>query len=317
MLASQRPPRQPGDHLWATDYHPCARNLTLKLTQPEAMAPMPVEVQYRLERGRQREADIIANLIQIGKRASSPWEVVRVAERVSVHGRNSIAPAVTGIVDVMLRFKGEYAGTPDVPIEIKSWPMMGQRITCVEDLNQSRFTRGAEMQILTYLYGKDLPRGLLLLDLPGELRAIDIVLEERYDSMEKYLSLAEQALGARKTGEMPPFFGDPDECRDCPFFARGCFPMGLFEQGADVSLDPAVIADVARDIELHGAHLEYERVHDRNKERFRDIERAVVGDYIITGKEVVRKLGAAEARVLKGWKIDIKPLARRKEEVVA
>jgi hypothetical protein len=93
--------------------------------------------------------------------------------------------------------------------------------------------------------------------------------------------------------------------------------MGLFEQGADVSLDPAVIADVARDIELQSAHREYERVHDRNKERFKDIQKAVVGDYIITGKEIVRKLGASEARVLKGWKIDIKPLAQRKDEVLA
>ena len=301
-IERMKPPsvRQKRTHVWASEWHPCVRNLYHKMATPDALPEHAVETRARFLRGEQREADVRHLIEMAGRYSDPPFTVEGTQERIEVMGRSG-EPVITGRKDFDLVVGGQH-----IPSEVKSWPEMHKRIFTVDDLALSPWTRGAEMQILAYMYARNLPLGLLILDTQTLPRLIEVRLEERLATMERFLYDAETAVAAVKSGEPPPFINDPAECRRCPFFGRACSPPMDFGPGAAILTDEVLLQDLARRQELSAAATEYYRIDRTIKERLKGIPLGVAGDFLVQGKAVTRK----EYTVAAGeyWRTEIKPL---------
>ena len=294
-------PRQRREHVWASEWHPCVRNLFYKMTATDVIPEHSTETKARFLRGEQREADV-RHLVEMAGRYSDPtFSVEGTQERIEIVGRSG-RPVITGKKDFDIVLDGQR-----IPSEIKSWPEMHKRIFTVDDLALSPWTRGAEMQILSYMYARNLPLGFLILDTHTLPRFIEVRLEDRLEKMERFLADAETATDAVRFGIAPEFINDPAECRRCPFFGRACSPPLDFGPGAAILTDDILLQHLQRRQELSEPAKEFERLDRSVKDRLQNIPLGVAGDFLVEGKAVQRKEYTVKASEF--WTVKIKPLS--------
>ncbi|HEY3175654.1 MAG TPA: PD-(D/E)XK nuclease family protein [Candidatus Polarisedimenticolia bacterium] len=297
--------------LYASEWHPCRRKLYLDMKDPASGRPYEVEALRAFHRGDQREADIKADLEQAGKRSRPPFEMVGAGEAVELTDRQGRI-VITGRIDFSIRFERRL-----YPFDYKSWPSVGQRVFTADDLEHSPFTRGAEMQLLIYMYAQALEdgdmekSGYLLIDLPSEPRPIRIDLADRLEKVERFLTDAELSLDAIDNDDPPAMIQDVQECRRCRYFRRSCPGFDVAGAGAVVFTDEQIISDVAREAQLKAFNAEYEGLHKKNVERFRGVTHAIVGNHLVVGEEGSRhykEKPATPAKDVKTWSMRIVPL---------
>lgn len=105
--------------------------------------------------------------------------------------------------------------------------------------------------------------------------------------------------------------GDPEICPKCPFRMQ-CLP-DIAAGGEGVSfIDPAEAEEAAARLQaiedLKPAADEYERLNRWKRDRFRGVEAMVVGDFLVTGKEIHRKESVVKASDY--WKVEILKLGK-------
>jgi len=170
---------------------------------------------------------------------------------------------LTGIVDFVVRLDGKrYA------VEVKSpHPLVFERVETLEDLDRWWWTRKWVDQIIAYLYANNLEEGFLLIVALGAKKWIHVDLNDAalLERAESALQLVEKAADAHRSGYLPGFAKDPDDCRSCWAFGTVCQPP-IEEQAAGVLDDEEFYAIALRAEEIKPYHSEYEALWKRIRE---------------------------------------------------
>src|SRR5262245_50260955 len=277
LTAGQSAPT-PHDAVYASAYRRCDRRMVYELTQPQTLPPWPPETLARFRRGEDRERDLLADLMRMGRDASPRFSVIGQQQRFQLRDHKGRL-AISGRVDARIEIDRVSA-----PIEIKAWsPFIVDRIETFADLFDVPWTTAGAYQLLAYLFGAGEPFGFLLLDRSGIPKLLPVELEPNLDRMEEFLQKAERALDAVAAGELPPFLDDdPSECQRCPWYGHTCNPP-LSSPGTRILSDPELEAAINRRQELKAAADEYRDLDDDIKARLRGIESAVIGPFTIAG----------------------------------
>lgn len=269
----------PRRYVFASAYRVCDRRMVLEATHPEAMPAWSPDTLAKFRRGEDRERDLLADLMRIGRDADPPFRVVGQQERYELRDHKSRV-AIVGKVDAQL----ELDATTSAPIEVKAWSSyLVDRITTFSDLFDNVWTRAGAYQSLAYLYGTGRPYGFLLLDRSGLPLLVPVVLDDHLDDLERFLARAETVVDHIEAGTLPDYLeNDAAECQRCPFYGGTCNPP-IVGVGASVITDPDLEALLARRELLDQAASEYDRLDRDLKAKLRGTEQAVCGPYLITG----------------------------------
>lgn len=278
-LERQRRTPAPHPYVYASSWRPCVRRMTYEMVAPDQAVPFPTDVLAKFRRGDDRERDLIADLIRVGRDADPPFNVVNQQERFTLNDRKGRA-AIVGKVDARIQ-----VGTVRAPIEVKSWsPFLVDRIDRFDDVFANPWTRSGGYQLLSYLYGANEPYGFLLLDRSGIPALIPVELDQHLDRMEDFLTRAEAALNHMHAGTLPDFLqGDAAECQRCPFYGGICNPP-LSHPGTRVIADPELEMMLERRDSLKASARDFDALDKQIKQRLRGVESAIVGPFLITGE---------------------------------
>jgi hypothetical protein len=266
------------DRVWASGFRSCTRAMALDLLHPEDRGKIEADALERMRRGNEREASIVARLMQIGPRCTPPFEVIEQQTRFEISDRD-------GTVLISGKFDGRLKFGPKMkpPFEVKSGETF-KRATCLEDLDHSPWTRHALDQLLAYLLSQGEPWGFFIIDRPGVPLFLRVNLEDHLARAEHALQKARTAVDARfGRVAMPPFTQDRAECRRCDHFKKSCAPPSDYGAGVQVITDPHLITLAEIREANRAAGKEYERADKEIKAALRGVESALLGDFIARG----------------------------------
>ncbi len=279
-----RQSRTPTAHasIYASAFRVCDRRMAYDLTTPETLPPLPPEVLAKFRRGDDRERDLLADLMKIGRDADPPFQVIGQQERFTLRDRKG-RTAIVGKVDARL----DVGDGMRPPVEVKAWsPFLVDRIERFSDLFENPWTQSGAYQLLSYLFGAAEPFGFLLLDRSGipKLVPVELADPENLDRMEAFLAKAERVLDAVDAATLPDYLqDDPAECRRCPWYGAVCNPPLAAPGVMTILQDPALEAALARREEIKKIGKEYADLDDEIKGHLRGVEDAVVGSFAIKG----------------------------------
>lgn len=278
-LTSGRSPYPPSKrpYVYASAFRECTRRMVLEMVEGDKQPTFDAEAKARMDRGEDRERDILLQAARVGQICDPPFQVIGQQQRFELKDRKGRV-VIVGKTDARLQF----AKGLNAPAEVKCW-QLADRIERFEDLLNSPWTKSGAYQLLSYLYGSGEPVGFLLLDRPGLPNPIEVHLEKHLDLMEAFLQKAEIAMDCKELGTLPDFCGDAEECGRCWCYGGVCNPP-IAHAGAAVFTDPQVEADLVRAIELKPLAGEYEKLWDRVKKVFRGVPQAICGSVVIEGK---------------------------------
>jgi len=269
----------PRDRVYASGRRTCLRAMALDLLHPEDRGEIQADALERMRRGTEREASIVARLMQIGPRCTPPFEFIEGQKRFEIADRDGTV-IISGKIDGRIKF----ANLKDrPPVEVKSGETF-KRATCLEDLDYSPWTRHALDQLLAYLLAQSEPWGFFIIDRPGVPLFLRVNLEDHLARVEGFLRDARTAVDARfgKVG-MPAFTQDRAECRRCDHFKKSCSPPSDYGAGVQVITDERLITLAGvRDTNRNAAK-EYERADKELKAALRGVESGLLGDYLVRG----------------------------------
>jgi hypothetical protein len=277
-LSRQARPQTPHPYVYASSWRPCERRMVLDCLQPEQLPAWPPEVLAKFRRGDDRERDLLADLVRIGRDADPPFTVTAQQERYTLKDHKSRI-AITGKVDARLEIAGVRA-----PLEVKAWsPFLVDRIETFADVFENPWTRSGGYQLLSYLYGAGEAFGFLLLDRSGIPRLLPVELDPHLDRMEEFLATAERVLDHLDAGTLPAYLDDAAECRRCPWYGHTCNPP-LRADAAVILADPELEAALERREALKAAASEYLDLDRQVKQQLRGVEQGVIGHFMVAGR---------------------------------
>jgi hypothetical protein len=282
-MENRRGPADPHPYVYASSRRKCLRRMVYECTEPAAFPDFDTEAKARLARGNQRERDIVIDLMRVGRLCIPKFDFIGQQERVRIVDRKGRL-IISGKIDGYIQWESGAIW----PTELKSWsPFLTDKIFSFADLYTNVWTWSGAHQLLSYLYEKNAPYGLLVLDRPGLPRAIQVSLEDNLSQMEEFLRDATIVVDHIEAKTLPDFHDDPTECKRCPVFGSHCNPPFKFD-GADIITDEDTIQKAERYAELQTAVdaaglEEFEKLDKWAKERFRGIKQAIVGKCLVTG----------------------------------
>jgi len=257
--------------------HPCLRYLYYCRTAHDQRQIPPLRKRLIWREGERQELAVIMDLMEAGFK-------VKQAQRDFVNE----ALQLVGHPDGFLEVEGE-----EVLLEIKGVnPYSFSRISDWPDLLKSKFwwERGWYYQVQAYLLlaGKEKALMLLKNKVTGELKEVWVEADEQVKKeIESRCHLVNMHVSHQDPPERPE---DMDEmvCRDCEFYHL-CLPDTLREP-IEVRGDEDEIAELLDEREkLEEAHRRYQEINDLLKKKLEGVQRLIVGNWLIEGKEVVRK----------------------------
>lgn len=284
--------------VYASSWRACTRQMALELVAPGALPDFEASTLANFRRGKDRERNLRADLMNAGRDSTPSFEVVGMEERFTLRDHKGRI-VIAGKVDAQIQI-----GRKRFPLEIKSWhPNLVAKIRTFEDLFDNRWTRSGAHQLLAYLLAMAVPVGFMLLDRNGLPLLLEVELERHLDRIEDFLHRAEIAMDAaeafkriakdRETPEgasapsafeaLPAFHDDPSECRKCGFFGSVCNPP-ISHDGAKIVTDEETLIALETREALKDSHRAYEAADEQVKERFRGIPQAIAGPFLVTGK---------------------------------
>lgn len=269
----------PRSYVYASGIRSCTRAMALDILHPEDQGQPDEEALARMQKGKEREDDILAWLMKIGPRCSPAFKVIEGQRRFEIKDRDGTI-LVVGKVDCRLQF--ENGEKPFV--EVKSGEGV-RRIECLEDFDRSPWTRHMPDQLLSYLFAENQPWGVFVLDRPGFPKFIRVPLMDNLARVERTLGRVRRALDVRLLdAPLPEFTEDRAECKRCPHLKKSCDPPFDFGPGVPILTDPALIEAAVTREATREAHEQYEAADKHLKEALRGTENALFGDYQAIGK---------------------------------
>lgn len=291
----------------ASDLSLCAREQALAILHWQDRPGFPIETLARFEIGKDAEAPIERRLADYGFRVQ---EQQRAFE---LKGRNGLV-ILRGTIDGKIKWQGKL-----YPFDTKTVdPLIYPRLRTLEDLKAHPFFQKWPRQIMTYEYLDNDETGFLLLqNLRGPWRLIEVPMD--YEEMETILQRAEAAVDAvmaiRRDGEseadaLPDFTTDVQACNRCWARGRVCFPPGVGADGLRVLDDDELEAKLRRREELAASAAEYGALDAEIKAVVRGKDGLLVGDFLVTGKELIVNYKAKPATTGTQWRTTIERLTR-------
>src|SRR5215813_3699541 len=275
-----RRPQTAHPSVYASAWRLCDRRMALELTQPENLPPFEPDVLQRFRRGEDRERDMIADMIRIGRDSDPPFKLHAQQERFVLKDHQG-RPAIVGKVDARIEVNGARP-----PVEFKAWnPVLVERLRTFGDLFENPWTKSGGYQMLGYLLGAGEPYGLFIVDRSGLPLILPVVLEEHLDRIESFLARAEHVLDHVEAGTLPDYLeGEPDECLRCPWFGDVCDPPIDGPGDATILLDPALEAALERRESLRTPGKEFADLDREIKDRLRGVEHGIIGKFEVKGR---------------------------------
>lgn len=275
----QRDTSGPRDYVWASSRRSCVRQMALDLMYPEDREEFQEDTLERFRKGNEREDDIVARLMKLGKYSDPSFDVIEGQRRFEIHDRDGTR-LMSGKIDGRLKF--EDGATPI--FEVKSG-MSVQNIQALEDFERSPWTRHQPDQLLAYLLEQEEPFGFFVLDRPGVPNLVLVELEKHLQRAESFLQDSRTAIEARfGRAELPPMTEDASNCKRCPHFGRRCAPEIDHGEGLKIITDPGLIEDMHTRALNEAAAREFDSADKRLKAALRGTELALVGDFVAKGK---------------------------------
>lgn len=257
--------------------HPCERFLVYSITRWQDQTPHDAGLEFVFEGGRLVEELALKDFEDAGFRVYRPEPDRAIAES---------RPRITGHIDIRVDFgdgkvyTGEIKGLNKYDFD---------SLNSLKDFFNSKkvWIRKYPAQLMTYLYIKAEERGFFYLkSIPGfqpKLIWIDLDL----DYMDKILKKTERIEKHVAEGTVPECITDYDTCQYCSFL-HICTPE-LKAEAIEITDDPDFEDKLNRWEELKPDAKEYSQIDRYIKEKIKGKEKLIIGDFLITGKEIERK----------------------------
>jgi len=277
----------------------CTRKLVYQRTRWQEAALHDVDLQYIFDEGNHQEEIVIKDLAAAGIQVQQQQRPFEWKEY-----------QITGHVDGFVQTESGL-----VPIEIKSMsPNVFKCMNSVDDLKRYSWTRKYTGQIVLYMLMGNCDKAILLLKnkSTGQLKQFDLDLNDYLDVGEELLKKAEEINKHVAAGTIPGFCDDADECMKCAF-RHICMPDMKAAPGLKIIDKADLEQKLKRMEELRPAWEEYEEIKSVVDDEIKGVDNALIGDYLISGKEVVMNMKAQpakEAFVRKYWKSKITKIAK-------
>jgi hypothetical protein len=297
----------------ASDLGPCTRETALAILHWRQKPAFEVDLLARFGRGTDIENLILRELSDIGFQVRvdrAPFET---------RGRDGEL-LMRGKIDGFVHWQGR-----DYPMEVKTVsPNIYARLNSVDDFEGFGVMAKYPRQLHAYLYANGLTEGFFLIDdCLGHWKFLAVTLD--YNTAEEILQQCEQAvaaleriakLGAPEDEALPPYHPEVAVCRRRWAFGRVCHPPNLAElDGLRVIEDPSLELMLKRREAIHAVAKEFESLDATVKKTLRHIPQAIVGAYVVQGKEQIRKIKAKEAHDQKAWLTTIQRIVASEEPV--
>lgn len=303
VAAHYQKPREPwiSEWNWASEAgDPCVRMLAYRRLKPEAALPPSEDLAFTFKHGHWVEKEALDEL------AGAGYEIVE-QQRPFTDRKMKVRGKIDG--KIVLRFERPRK----LPFEIKGYaPNTWKRINTVQDLVDSDlpYLKKVPAQMMLYLMldpeGQKGDAGILYLKnkLSGQPKQIVVPLDTGYAMwLWKRIRLVNEHVRRRK---LPPRIEyDEAVCGRCPFrhVCLGEMPAGA----SPLVLDPerqSELLELLRERErLDPLRKQFEEVDDRVKELVKGHPKIILGDYIITGKEI--EVGPQQKKGYTFWKKSI------------
>jgi CRISPR/Cas system-associated exonuclease Cas4 (RecB family) len=283
--------------------HECIRYLCLNRTRWQEKTLHSVETQMVFDEGHTQERAVTTLLNEVGFKLIEQQRAFEWAKY-----------QITGTIDAKV-----LVGDPvrALPLEIKSCsPFSFQRINTIEDLYKGKYhyLRMYPAQMTLYLLLDNKEEGLFLFKnkATGALKEIPMALD--YDLGESLLKKAEtinQYVDNPTTCFTLPDCIPYDEqiCGNCGYI-HICLPE-VKRTALTMIEDLEIEAKLKRRDELKPYTAEYDRLDRELKALFKECDRMMVGDYLITGKWIDKKAFTVQAS--KYWQSKIQSLITKGE----
>lgn len=277
----------------ASEIGECDREIFYQITAWNYRPVPEPELQARFDQGKEEHQRIRRDLLEDG------FEVLEAEKPFDVKGRNG-KMVLVGHIDGRIRWEGLA-----LPYESKSLIVtLFAQIDCLEDFNKYLWARKYPRQIQAYMFGENEEEAVYILDdCLGHRKFFPVQLD--YEQTEKILQRCEYVMDCIEKGNLPPFHKDYSVCRRCWALGRVCTPDIQLKEGIEILDDPDIELELKRREELKPSKEEYAALDKHVKDYFKNRPEVIVGDFHITGKEVVRHQKAAEERDIKSWQVKI------------
>lgn len=243
----------------------------------------------RFEEGKEQERKVIRELMDLG------FEIVEGQKPFEIRGRKGNV-ILTGSIDGKCLWKDK-----KVPFEVKSLdPNIYNSIDSVEDFNKYEWARKYPRQMQCYLFGYNEEEGLFIItDCKGHWKLFTVTLD--IEEMERILQLCEYVMDCIESNKWPDYHKNASICRRCWALGRVCTPPLEFDASVQVIDDPEIEAKLSKREALKSSSKEFVALDKEIKAYFKGRPNSLCGDFIITGKEQIRKMPPQEARDVKSW----------------
>lgn len=277
--------------------HPCEKYLVLLRTSGGARTPHDVGLEFIFQRGRAVEDVAFKELRKAG---FTIVESQRFFEWKELY--------LTGKIDGKIEVGGEH-----YPVEVKSlsqWDV--PKLNCMEDFLKSPklWLQKYPAQLTLYMLMDNKEWGLFYIKDGTNWRPKSIWVQLDYAYAEGLCKKLERVNAHVAAGTTPEGVNDVAICPQCDLY-HVCLPP-ITADAIALEDDEALLEQLDRLMELKTAHAEYESINRGLKGRLEGVEKALVGNYLITGKwvEVAEQVRPAS----KHWRKTIELLSEAGKE---
>jgi hypothetical protein len=275
--------------------HPCLRYLVFSRIAWDKKKPYDVGLQFIFDRGVAAERTIDEELRIAG------FKVVE-AERTY----EDKALELRGTIDRKIELNGKR-----IPLEYKTVsPRDFDSIATVDDMIESKkiYIKQWPAQLMLYMLLSGSPDGVFYIKnaLTWYPKDIWVKLNDHMDYIFRLIDKLKTVNQWVKKGQAPDTWPeDFSICSGCGFLLY-CGAEVHFGKEAEIYHRPELEALLEEREELKDLKERYEEVDRKIKDYFKGVEKAIVGRFLIEGKEVVRETPPQPARTDRYWKITIK-----------
>jgi len=279
--------------------HECERFLVYERTRWEEREAPPLRALFVFAEGKRQEKAVIEDMLAAGipvilQQQAVDWPQYQ----------------LSGHIDGKILLDEETG--EGIIFEVKSMsPFVWSGVETVEDLKKKPWTKRYLAQVQVYMLLQGEPQAILLLKnrSSGQLKQIEVSLD--YEFAESILQKCERVNEHIRKGTLPDRV-DPSLglCGECPF-RHICTPD---IEGREVAIlsDPELEAALDRRSEIEPLIKEWKELDSQVKAAVREKEKAVAGNWLITGRWVETR---RNGKVSRYWKPKFERLPKANDQI--
>jgi hypothetical protein len=247
-----------------SDISDCERYMCYAVLDWDKRPMHDADLQARFDAGKAWETQVGIELLSLGFDFQASQMPVQIKNRAG----DLIA---SGKIDGFILWEKK-----KIPVEIKTMNLhVFDQIQNVEDFQKKPYLRKYTRQLSLYMFGNNAEFGLFLVTNGlGSWKLLPLTLDlGECEALLQRLERVHEAIKRKEHLTRIPY--DQSICGKCPFSVE-CL-HDITNKAADLIDNPALEADVSRHEELKPLASEYDGLHDKLKETFKGVEKAMIG----------------------------------------